>query len=795
MQKIDKTDTLRTILSGRRFTVDYFQREYRWGQKQIEQMLSDFQSTFEEKFDPVEHDSLKEVRDYGFYYMGCIICTGGSVNKIIDGQQRLTSLTLLLIYLNNLQKEQSNTVDDIIDLNNLIYAVHFGEKSFNIDVPERVKCMQALLDSDQTHTPENESSQNMYDRYKDIADYFPDELKGDALPYFIYWLIEKVLLLEIDTPSEDEAHTIFLTMNDRGLSLNSAEMMKAYIIQQVAEVDRISVNHQWQNNINRIKNASSHSSSGIVNTEDVEFISIWLRAKYAKTLREGKRGAKDEDYELLGDKFHTWVRNNSRTKMNIVKPKDFNELVTLEMTRMTNLYLRLKEYSTKLTPGYEEVFYNSDRDLTYQIMFVLSAVKNDDPDDVIMKKIQMTTKFVDDFASSRIFNFRKVNWNTNKYLLFRLMSEVRNQDCKTVGMVYVRALRRMDANIDGITNFSLNQFSGRYMLHLLARFTSYINVLMGNPSHFDEYVDRKRQGNTYDIEHILPDKYEDYQNEFPNYDEFQTSRQYVGNLILLTRDKNRSYQAMKYSEKVLNYSGDNILAKALNTNSYHHNPQFLTNVVGRYGFQSIDLFTKQSLADRAEIYLKIASDIWNSLDIKNLAGGWSTDEEKGFFNNTKNQEFTVSYAERSWSDALKYGFLSANIDGSGRSLYNIQTGDTIFCHIAGSGFVGIGECISTAVAMSDFDIDVNGVLIPVDQTPWLSEEAKAKLNKNKEIFIGVKWKKTVTNIVNGYWEKGMTSVPLVAYTLTDKLTYKKVKEHFEYMEEDNTLDEETVNAN
>ena len=31
MQKIDKTDTLKTILSGRKYIVDYFQREYRWG--------------------------------------------------------------------------------------------------------------------------------------------------------------------------------------------------------------------------------------------------------------------------------------------------------------------------------------------------------------------------------------------------------------------------------------------------------------------------------------------------------------------------------------------------------------------------------------------------------------------------------------------------------------------------------------------------------------------------------------------------------------------------------------------
>ena len=236
MQKIDKTDVLKKILSGRRFTVDYFQREYRWGRKQIEQMISDFQGTFEEYFDPL-HD-ISEVANYGFYYMGCIICTGGAVNKVIDGQQRLTSLTLLLIYLNNLQKSQVTSQDEIIKLDDMIFDTHFGKKTFNIDVPEREKCMHALFNGDSTYVADNESTQNMLERYADIEEYFPDELKGEALPFFIYWLIERVLLLEIDTPSEDEAHTIFFTMNDRGLSLNSAEMMKAYVIQQVAEIDR-----------------------------------------------------------------------------------------------------------------------------------------------------------------------------------------------------------------------------------------------------------------------------------------------------------------------------------------------------------------------------------------------------------------------------------------------------------------------------------------------------------------------------------------------------------------------------
>lgn len=125
MQKIDKTDVLKKILSGRRFTVDYFQREYRWGRKQIEQMISDFQGTFED---------------------------------------------LLLIYLNNLQKAQETSQDEIIKLDDMIFDTHFGKKTFNIDVPEREKCMYALFNGDSSYVADNESAQNMLDRYADIED-------------------------------------------------------------------------------------------------------------------------------------------------------------------------------------------------------------------------------------------------------------------------------------------------------------------------------------------------------------------------------------------------------------------------------------------------------------------------------------------------------------------------------------------------------------------------------------------------------------------------------------------------
>lgn len=67
---------------------------------------------------------------------------------------------------------------------------------------------------------------------------------------------------------------------------------------------------------------------------------------------------------------------------------------------------------------------------------------------------------------------------------------------------------------------------------------------------------------------------------------------------------------------------------------------------------------------------------------------------------------------------------------------------------------------------------------------WISEDSKNKLDKSKELFFAVKWFKYVLDPNNGYWEKGLVSVPLVAYTLSDKATYKKIKVHFGYTEDD-----------
>lgn len=772
MKKIDKTETLKTILLRSSFEVDYYQREYRWGRIQIEQMINDFYDTFRTFYDPNNHSSTAEVENYGYYYMGSIICTGSSPRRIIDGQQRITSLTLLLIYLRNLQKSNQGAHFQQVSIDELIYKDQYGTMAFNLNVAERNECMEALWNENKAYIPTNESTQNLMDRYSDIEELFPDELKGEALPYFLYWLINKVLLLEIDTPSEDEAHTIFLTMNDRGLSLNSAEMLKAFIIQQVDEKERDTVNKKWQDNINRVKSASELQSSGTIKAEDVDFISTWLRAKYASTIRENKKGAEDRDFEKLGEKFHTWVRQNVRTSMHLTTPMQYKNLVMTEMTLMTNLYLRIKQYSQNFTKGYEEVFYNAHRDINYQNYLIMSSVCVSDSPEIVGKKIKIVSTFVDIFASVRIFNYKKINWNTNKQLLFKIMCQIRNQDVKTIGIILTAHLNRMNENLDAIKDFELNQFTGRYMLHMLARLTDFVYQEMGYASNFTSYIDRNPK-TSYDIEHILPDAYDDYASLFNDEEDFNRNRQKFGNLILLTSDHNRSYQKMNYSTKVDHYLSDNILAQSLNESAYLKNPKFVS-IKDKYGFESFSQFDKEAIKSRLSLYTSLAKVIWNKDAIRNLAGGWNNDDEIKIQSGS-GERYTVEYGDgRSWEDAMKYGFVSAA--GKDSLLGNVNKGDFVFCHIKGYGFVGVGVCTANIVAGTEFKIDENGVKKNIMECDWVNNDAKTSIKSSDEYFLAVNWIKTTTKEL-AYWEKGMTSVPMVAYTINDD-THDKVLNHF-----------------
>lgn len=597
---------IRTLLNNK-YTVQYYQREYNWETKQIEELIEDLTNEFNEFYK--DGDRQIDVRNYGDYFLGPIILTND--NAIIDGQQRLSSLTLLLIYLNNLQKQQTSLPK--VNIDNLIYSEMYGQKTFCINVTEREVCLASLFETgDYDITNEqSESVINLYNRYKDIERIFPDELKGSSLPVFIEWLIDNVSLVEIRADSEQDAHKVFVTMNDRGLRLTPTEMLKGYLLSEIDDnTIRNKANDLWKNKIVQLKEIEKDG--------DADFIKNWLRAQYAETIREGKKDAENKDFDIIGTTFHKWVREN-KSVIGLNSSADFEKFILKNFRMYADIYIRLKDYSRKFNKDYEHVFYNADRGFTLQYQIILSAIKSDDTQDVVNKKIKMVSCFIDQFISIRIFNFKTVDYSSIKYTVFNITKMIRNKDIQELTAILKQYINNMGYTLDGIEGFYLNQFTRRYMLHILSRMTYYVEEQSGINSNFANYVNRE-QKNPYDIEHIWADDYTqgNHQADFSTEDEFKDFRNRFGGLLILPKDKNRSLQDMEYSKKVIKYDSENLLARTLNQNCYNNNPLFLRFMNNtQLPFKPYAQFNKAELIERQFLYKEICKKIWdvNKIDV------------------------------------------------------------------------------------------------------------------------------------------------------------------------------------
>jgi uncharacterized protein with ParB-like and HNH nuclease domain len=383
MQKVDGAPRKLSDILNERYTIPYYQREYKWQHKQIEELIFDLVNEFKIHYHP-DH-TLKAVEKYGIYFLGPIIITQD--NEIIDGQQRLTSLSLLLIRLNHLQKVSGRRN---INIDGLIFSEDFGEKTFVIDEKEREDCLTKLYDTDDYALKDTDSEAiiNIRERYTDVGaslgDEFNDEALLNALPHFIEWLKNKVYLIRIVTETKGDAHRVFENMNDRGLRLSSVEMIKGHLLSQVSDDRRNEANNRWK----AIMQQLNDEKDG-----DINFVHVWLRSKYADSMRERSTGAEAMDFEQIFDNANKWLIEN-KSRIGIRTASDYERFIFEELPFFAKLNQRLTQYSNKLTSGFEYVFYNAHRDFNLQIQVIMSAVSPTDSMEDIDRKIRIISSFL-----------------------------------------------------------------------------------------------------------------------------------------------------------------------------------------------------------------------------------------------------------------------------------------------------------------------------------------------------------------------------------------------------------------
>lgn len=600
MNKIDGyARTVRELLNGKKFGIDYYQREYKWTKRQIDELLKDLSVKFLESYDP--NHERGDVEKYGHYFLGSIIISHkNNKNFVIDGQQRLTSLSLLLIYLQRLQEDR----DDQIDLKDLIFSEKYGKRSFNLDVEDRNACMEALFSGTSFDpTGKSESVQNIVARYETIEELFPEELRNEALPYFVDWLLENVHLVEITAYSDEDAYTIFETMNDRGLSLSLPDMLKGYLLSSISTEDKkTAANALWKRRIQELADLGKE--------EDVDFFKDWLRAKYAQTVRERKRNAVNQDYERIGSEFHRWVREK-RELIGLNKSADFELFVERDLDFYARQYSRIHEAATSVVPGLESIYYNAHRGFTLQTQVMLAPLSVDDDLATLTTKMRLVADFIDIYLARRIWNWRSISYSNQSYNMANLMKDVRDLGIEDLSALLLTRLSQQEDDFRTNERFRRHQQNQFQVHHVLARLTHHIESQCGIASTFQQYVD-KSIGKPFEVEHIWADHYDRHVDEFDHVNDFTEFRNLIGGLLLIPRGFNQSYGDATYEEKLPEYNAQNLLARTLHESCYQHNPSFRA-YMERSGlpFRAHSSFNRADLLERQELYRKIAEEVWN----------------------------------------------------------------------------------------------------------------------------------------------------------------------------------------
>ncbi|HEY9634431.1 MAG TPA: DUF262 domain-containing protein [Coleofasciculaceae cyanobacterium] len=619
---------LRDVLS-KKFTTDYYQRGYEWQTKEIRELLDDLQNKFllshEETGEP------KQVQSHDYYFIGSIIiCEAYSTTGmyIIDGLQRLTSLTLLLIYLHKRYKA-INSEYIVEDITKLIHSVRAGKLSFNLDIQEVSSCLDVLFNDKEEQCEklsDSELARNIIGCYSDIEQYFPNLLEEKAIPYFIEWLIFNVEVVEIIAPSREDGYAIFDSINNRGKLPTNTDILKGFLLSKIEDSElRSNAENTWKEQISKLE--------GIGEGKAADFFKTWLKARYARAKKKSG-GEPVKDYERINQAYHLWVQEE-KDYLKLEKSIDFYNFITDKFSKFSNYYIEIKNRSKSLVNDDDYVYYNALNGFTLQDILLLAPFSERDSLTEVNNKIKLVSGYLDIYIFLHKINNESTHRNKLENSVFDTVLDIRELSIFQLGAYLKEKLINIQLNFEGLTSFGMGKGSKAFVRHFLVRITHHVEIKSGKSSNVQKYLSKLKSSRyMYEIEHNLPDGYDKCENPsgFSSSEEFDEYRNKIGALVLLPHSVNKSLKDKPYTQKLVNYLKENLLAQSLHPVCYENDPPFL-DYVRRSGlaFKPHTQLSKNDIDERQMLYQQIAEEVWSTsrLDLAEITTGTKSKPSTG----------------------------------------------------------------------------------------------------------------------------------------------------------------------
>ena len=293
------------------FVIPDYQRPYAWTEEECQTLWEDI---FEFSFPNGEYNKFNNDEEY---YLGPIVTFNNTDGKleVIDGQQRLTTLMLLLrafyVRFGSMKTEESKKTKDLI-AKCLWKTDEFGTANLN----ELKIDSEVATDNDKEEfleilktgiVKENQKSKyaNNYRFFQKKIEEFLNEYL-DVFSYFPIRILNNCILLPIEADNQNTALRIFSTLNDRGLPLSDADIFKAQFYKYYSEKgEKDSFVKQWKE-IESLCESIFHPSNGNSMDELFTRYMYFLRAKMGikSSTTEALRSFFEKDsYKLLKNDY------------------------------------------------------------------------------------------------------------------------------------------------------------------------------------------------------------------------------------------------------------------------------------------------------------------------------------------------------------------------------------------------------------------------------------------------------------------------------------------------------------
>jgi len=228
------------------FRIPLYQRPYAWQRDQAEELFDDL----------LGFVGNHPVDQWNPYFLGNIVVIKEDHKPdadVVDGQQRLTTLTILLSAIRSLMAE-----DFAKGLTEYIYekgnAVEETEDRFRLTLRERdAKFFQDYIQKEgQLGALSNLNEAKLTDSQTNIkrnCSMFLDRLKAlppETCKKLAQFIIKQCFLVVVSTPDFESAYRIFTVLNSRGLDLSHADILKSEIVGQIAVAEQDAYGERWE---------------------------------------------------------------------------------------------------------------------------------------------------------------------------------------------------------------------------------------------------------------------------------------------------------------------------------------------------------------------------------------------------------------------------------------------------------------------------------------------------------------------------------------------------------------------